>query len=169
MNLFKGSKQIDERILWVKNQIYKEVYAVAAVVCILSIIIKLYIKEYGINEILTELSVLIISSVYIAVRMIMTGVYSDETEVHDRANKIPLNRKQLIFGVILGIVIALYFGIRSSLLYAESISQRVWYFSIVSFASLSIYCPIFILIMTIPTYIAGNCGRRDDTDDESKI
>jgi len=73
---------------------------------------------------LTELIVLLLGSIYSGVRSVILGIYSDEVEVHDQTSKISYNLRSVITGLIIGLSIALFMGIRSSVLFAETITLQ---------------------------------------------
>lgn len=119
MKLYKREKITDERVVNIQNKIYKEVFQLAIAISILSIIIKFYL--YGLNSelVITEFIIIIIPSFFYTVRTIWLGIYSDEIELHDRTSKIPMSIKQVFVGLVTGIAIAMFFGVRSSLLYGN--------------------------------------------------
>lgn len=142
MKLFKKGKITDERIVNIQNKIYKEIYLIAAIICMISIFVKRYLYGAKPELAFTEFFVLFISGVYYVMRTASLGIYSDEVEIHDRTSKIPMSVKNIIIGLVSGVVIALFFGIRSALLYGND-TNRLWYFTLVFFTSLIIYCPLF--------------------------
>lgn len=156
MNLFNFKKKtVDERIENTKNKIYKEVYIFIMAICFVSIGVKYYLYGTTTNQVTTELLVIFLSALYYGIRTVWLGIYMDEIEVHDRTSKLPLGTKNIIIALVVGVAIAIFFGIRSSILYGDS-SNRLWYFIIVFLASIMIYCPFLIAVIGI----RDNAARR---------
>lgn len=162
MNLLnlKKKKTVDERIENTKNKIYKESYAFIIGICLISMGIKYYV--YGntsIEHVITEILVILLSALYYGVRSVWLGIYMDEIEVQDRTNKTSVGKKNLIIGLVSGIVIALFMGIRSSILYGNS-SDRLWYFILVFVVSIMIYCPFFLAFIAIMDTAARKASKK---------
>jgi len=167
MNLFwERTKSADERITNSQNIIYKESYNVAMLICSISIVTKFYIYGYDIKFIVSELFVILIPSLFFAVRTVWLGLYSDEVEIHDRTSKVPMSVKGIVTGAGFGVAIALFFGIRSAILYASNNSQRVWYFILVFCVSLMMYCPFLISIIAIPHFAASKVSKMVNSKNE---
>jgi hypothetical protein len=169
MNLFwKKKKLMDERIINTKNKIYKEAFIIVMAMCVISIAVKHYFYGYDFKQFATEVAIIAVSSLYFTIRSVLLGLYSDEVEMHDRNSKTPMSIKNIVIGVSSGVLLALFFGIRSSILYAQGILQRVVYFVIVFITCLMIYCPFFITIVIIP-YLIGNKAskKRNSSNDDS--
>ena len=66
----------------------------------------------------------------------------------------------VVISLSFGVMIALFFGIRSSTLYAHTNSQRVCYFIVVFIVSLMIYCPLFTAIVALPNFIANWASKK---------
>jgi hypothetical protein len=68
-------------------------------------------------------------------------------ELHDKNKKVslPMNVKQIVIALIAGLGIALFFGMRSSLLYGGG-GNRLNYFLLVFSASFLIYIPFLVKI-----------------------
>ncbi|MNZ95751.1 hypothetical protein D3C78_1149180 [compost metagenome] len=117
----------------------------------------------------TELILLLVTSIYYTVRSVLLGLYSDEVEVHDRTSKLPMSTKNVIGGIGLGVALALFFGIRNSLLYADSSQQALWYFILIFFVTIMLYIPVFVLFAVTTHSIANRVSKRaaqDVTEDE---
>lgn len=98
------------------------------------------------TPVITEIVILLASSLYYLIRSASLGIYSDAVEVHDRTSKFKMSTKNIIAGSALGLGLALYFGFRSATLYADGGLQSLWYFVLVAFVSLMIYVPLFLLL-----------------------
>jgi hypothetical protein len=161
MSLFNLKKKtMDERIENTKNKIYKEAYIFIMAICFVSIGVKYYL--YGTittKQVITELLVIFLSAVYYGIRSVWLGIYMDEIEVHDRTSKLPLSTKNMIIGLVGGVTIAIFFGIRSSILYGNS-SNRLWCFIIVFLASIMMYCPFLIAFIVIGDSAARKASKK---------
>lgn len=164
MQLFKRHSG-DERIENERNRIYKEGYIVVLFICLASIIVKYLYYGFDLKLVLTEFIVLLISSLYIAIRSISLGLYSDAVEVHDRSSKLSMNMKNLIIGLGLGLAFAIFFGIRSAVLYGDSESQSILYFLLVFFVSLILYVPLFFVIFFVGHNAANKASQQVHKDD----
>jgi hypothetical protein len=149
---------MDERVESVKNKTYKEAYSMALIICFFSIIVKFYL--YGVNTdlVFTEFLIIIVTTFYYSIRTVWLGIYSDEVEIHDRTSKLSMDVKSILFGLGSGVAIAVFFGIRSAVLYGNE-GNMLKYFILVFFASLMIYCPIFVL--TLFLHKAANKISKD--------
>lgn len=169
MKLFKNKRMnMDERIINSSNKIYKEVYILVIIIVLISIIIKLSINGLDYKSVISEFLILIIPSFYYVIRIIQLGIYSDSVEIHDRKSKISMNIKTILIGLGTGIIMALYFGIRSSIVYGDE-SNRVWYFFLVFITSFMIYCPLLAGGIALTNYIANNFSKKvNSTKDEDQ-
>ncbi|GIO84765.1 hypothetical protein J25TS5_16970 [Paenibacillus faecis] len=159
MNWFNKNKLTDERIVNLKNQIYREAYLLITIICSASIILKIFLQEAP--STLTEVIVLLAGGIYYGVRSVMLGIYSEEVEVHDRESKTPYSRKTVWSGLAIGLGIALFFGIRSALLYGKSdLQTQVWYFFLVFAVSLIIYLPFFIAFQVTVHHWANKASKK---------
>ncbi|MET3506666.1 DUF6773 family protein [Halalkalibacter oceani] len=160
MNLFKGSASVDERIVHLQNKIYREIYMLVLLICIGSIVVKTIIHGVQLGLVVTELVILFSQGVYYAVRSANLGVFSAEVELHDRESRLSMNKKNIIIGLAVGVVIALFFGIRSAIVYGEGAAQSFSYFGIVFLASLIMYVPVLVLILVISHQAALKRSER---------
>lgn len=170
MSLFKKANVKDERITNIKNKIYAEIFILVIVICGISSFVKGTIYDMGIESIITELSILFISGVYYLYRSTRLGVVSAEVEMHDRKSKWPQKKKNLVYGIILGVGIALFLGINSAVRYAEGVGQSIYYFFLVAIVSLIFYLPFFLFVLVVGHDVAKK--KSDEAidkmlDDES--
>lgn len=149
MGLYKKFNIEDERITNLKNKIYAEIYILVIVICGISSVVKCTIYDRSIEDITTELIILIVSGLYYVYRSTRLGVISAEVEMHDSRSKWPQKKKNLFIGVALGIGIALFFGINSAVQYADGVGQSIYYFLLTTAVSLMIYLPFFLIILVV--------------------
>ncbi|WP_440117880.1 DUF6773 family protein [Paenibacillus sp. QZ-Y1] len=165
MKWFKKNGNQDERIVNLKNKVYKEAYSLIMWICGISIMIKSFLN-WETYSMLTEVIVLLAGSIYFGVRSIMLGIYSDEVEVHDQTSKISYNLRSMITGLIIGISIALFMGIRSSVLFAETAHEKWWYFFLVFTISLLLYIPFFAGFNVIVHHFANKASQKAARKDQ---
>ncbi|RID82198.1 hypothetical protein D1953_18775 [Peribacillus asahii] len=167
MNLFKRTKKTtDERIENVGNKIYREMYHVIMAICLISFVVKMYKYGAGIEEVVLELVILIGGGVYFLARSIFLGVFWDEVEMHDRTSKTSMSMKTIFSSIGLAFIIAVVMGINSAVSYADSSSQGLWYFTLVSFVSVIIYLPILLLLFGGIYLLAKKVSMRNQEDDK---
>ena len=162
MNLFKRTKKItDERVEYLRNKIYKEMYHVILAICLVSALFKLY--KYGADsgELYLEFVIIVAGGLYYLARSIFLGVFWDEVEMHDRTSKTPMSRKTVFGTIALALIIAIFMGVNSAVSYADSSSQGVWYFVLVSFVSVMIYLPILLLFFGGIYLLAKKIGMKN--------
>jgi len=154
MGVFKKEKKVvDERIVSIKNKIYKEAYIVAIALCFVSIIVKSIIYGFSLLSVTAELFILIIPAIYFGIKSVYHGIYADETELQARISKFPMSGKNLMLGLGLGLAIAIFMGGRSAYLYGHDGSGFV-YFILVFLASIVIYIPCFAGIVYLRHLLA---------------
>lgn len=153
MGIFKKKNIEDERITNTKNKIYTEVYSLVMAISGISIFLKYFIYNLGPKSIITELTILIASGVYYVYRSTSLGIVSAEIEMHDRKSKWSQQKKNLLSSIVLGIGIALLFGINSAVQYAEGVNQSISYFLLTTFISLLIYLPFFLIFLVVGVVI----------------
>lgn len=144
---FWNKNIVDERVYNTQNKIYREIYILTMIIVIASIAVKFYLSGIIMESVATEMVILICGSLYYGFRSAQLGVFSDEVELHDANSKFSYSKKQLILGIGLGLVIALFMGINSAYQYADSSSQAIEYFFIVFIVSLIIYVPLYLLLL----------------------
>lgn len=167
MNVFKRPKKItDERVENVRNKIYKEMYYVILAICLVSALFKLYKYGAGSGELYLEFAILVAGGLYYLARSIFLGVFWDEVEMHDSTSKTPMSRKTILGTVALALIIAIFMGVNSAVSYADSSSQGVWYFVLVSFISVMIYLPILLLFFGGIYLLAKKIGMKNSEDNK---
>ncbi|MEY9974847.1 putative membrane protein [Lysinibacillus sp. RC46] len=137
--MFWKSKHVDERIKNQQNKIYKEIFFFVIVICLISILIKFITQGVTSQNVVTERLIILFSVVYYCGRAAYLGIFTEEVEIHDSASKFKLSTKLIIFGVAIGMVIAIIMGVNSAFNYAESTSQAIYFFFMVFFVSLFMY------------------------------
>ncbi|MBO0959920.1 hypothetical protein J1P26_09295 [Neobacillus sp. MM2021_6] len=166
MNIFKrAGKVTDERIENIRNKIFKEMYYLIMVICFISIGIKVF--KYGVDTklMVLELVILFFGGVYYLIRSIFLGVYWDEVEMHDRTSKTTMGSKTIFSSIGLALVMAIMIGVKSAVSYADGRAQGIWYFAMVSFASIVIYVPIFLLLFGGIHLLAKKISLKKQDDD----
>lgn len=144
---FWNKKIVDERVYNTQNKIYREIYILTLIIVIVSIGVKFYRFGVSMESVATEMVILICASLYYGFRSAQLGVFSDEVELHDANSKFSYSTKQLIVGIGLGLIIALFMGVNSAYQYADSSAQAIEYFFIVFIVSLMIYVPFYLLLL----------------------
>ena len=144
---FWNKKVVDERVYNMQNKIYREIYLLTMIIVFISIGVKFYRFGVDMESIATEMIILIGVSLYYGFRSSQLGVFSDEVELHDANSKFSYSTKQLITGIGMGLIIAIFMGVNSAYQYAESSSQAFKYFFLVFIFSLIIYVPFYLLIL----------------------
>ncbi|MEK5479401.1 MULTISPECIES: DUF6773 family protein [Paenibacillus] len=166
MKLFAKNKLVDERILHLRNKIFKESYLVVMVICNLSLFLKVLVFQSGWESFITELVIVSAGNLYYTIRTVMLGIYSDEVEAHDNRSKMSYSLKNILTGLGIGLAISLFFGIRSAILYADgTFLNQAWYFFIVFMASLMIYLPFFIGFLAVSHSLANKASKKASDDD----
>lgn len=139
----KTSKKIkDERIVQLNNKIQSEAFILVVALLALSIFIKAYMLDKGVQEYLTELIVMIISLVYLSIRGAIVGYSSMDNLSFGKKFK-------LISILLLSIVITVFNGIRNYTLYGEN------YTGIFDFHFLAVIGVTFISSLIFITLILG--------------
>ncbi|MGV3487160.1 MAG: DUF6773 family protein [Tuberibacillus sp.] len=160
MGIFgKKGTVTDERIEGIRNKVYKEAYILTTVICFISIIVKHFIYGPSLSKVAVEISILVVGSLYCLVRSAALGIFSDEIEIRQRQSKMPMSVMNLLAGIALGVAMALFFGIRSAILYSDHGNDIVIFF-MVFFVSLLIYTPVFMAVLLIPYILAKKTSEN---------
>ncbi|MGN7403579.1 DUF6773 family protein [Cytobacillus praedii] len=163
--LSKRQKIADERIINMQNKIYKEIYMIVMVLCLISVAMKYYLYGIDVKLVTTELVILFASGIYYTVRAASLGIFSDEVELHDRNSKVPMSSKNVYIGLGLGVFIGLFFGIRSAIIYGNGLFNSLVYFFIVFIASLMIYLPFFLVLFAGSFSVAAKASKKASEQD----
>jgi uncharacterized membrane protein YbhN (UPF0104 family) len=113
----------------------------------------------------TEYVILIGTGIYYWIRTARLGIYKDMVEIHDRSSKIPMSSKNIIIGLVSGVIISVFFGVRSAVLFGNA-SNRLWYFILVFFVCFMIYCPFFVALILLTDTASRKAAKK--TVDEDK-
>lgn len=138
-----NSKHLDERVKNLQNKIYKEIYVMVIIVCIISIVYKFTTMEMSLQNVTTEWLIILITSIYYFIRSAFLGIFTDEVELHDSMHKVKLSTKYIILGVAMGMFFAIILGINSAFNYADSTQEAIYFFFLVFFVSLFMYALFF--------------------------
>ena len=102
----------DERIVQLTNKILGETYFVVMLLLIVSIIIKSYIMNMPFTHCITELSVMIVSTIYIVIRSMLTG--------NTLLNTSKRNKILTILAILgLSLAVAIHNGVRNYTTYGD--------------------------------------------------
>ncbi|SFL56247.1 hypothetical protein SAMN04487943_102226 [Gracilibacillus orientalis] len=149
MNLFKNKIQ-DERVVNEQNKIYREIYLLIYIICLASVICKFFVYGYfEMEHVATEMIIFLVAGIYYGVRASQKGLFSAEVELHDNKSKWSYQTKTLTSGIVIGVLLGLFFGLNSAYSYADSQSQAIYYFFITFVASMMFYIPILVLVLAI--------------------
>ncbi|GAB6929079.1 hypothetical protein JCM10914A_30620 [Paenibacillus sp. JCM 10914] len=166
MKWFKKHSAEDERIVNLKNKIYKEVYILIMIICSISVIIKSF-ALHPTESVWLELLIMLSGSIYFGIRSVALGIYSDEVEVHDQRNKMSFSKRTALWGLAIGIILALYFGIRSAVLFGnDNSSTEIKYFFMVFFVSLILYIPLFVGVNLVIHHGANRVSQKMSQNDQ---
>ena len=171
MGLFKR-KIVDERVQNIQNKIYREIYYIVSIFCVISLLSKRFIYGQGTEHVATEIIILIVCGVYYTIRAMYSGVLSEEVEIHDANSKVRFSTKTAFIGIACGVVIALSMGLNSAINYADSNAQAIEYFFMVFLISLIIYAPFLAIFLYITHQSAVKKSKQINDkmleDDEDK-
>lgn len=168
MQLFQ--KNSDERIVNQQNQIYRETYNLVLLLCLVSLAVKYFVYGWTMQSVSAEMVILIVPGLYYSFRVARLGIYSDAVEMADRTSKYSTGSKNVIVGVLLGVCISLFFGVRSAILYAHDPMHRFTYFIVVFVAAFMMYAPFLAIFLAASHKAAMKLGknRNAEEDDEDK-
>lgn len=166
MKWLNRRKVEDERIVNMKNKIYKEAYLLIVSICTLSVIVKSFTLSDWTSS-LPEIAIISAGSLYAGIRSVLLGIYSDEVEIHDSSRKIKFNTRIMLWGIGSGIFLALFFGIRSAILFGDgSLTTGLRYFFLVSLISLLIYIPLFAGVLVLFHQLANKASQKISRKDQ---
>lgn len=148
-SMFGRKKIVDERITNAQNKIYREIYMLVMLVCVISIVTKFILNGYDTDLIQLESFILFGSGVYYLARSVQMGLFSDEVELHNQNSKIGFNKISIIVGAVVGLLIAVLMGINSAYNYADSTVQAIEYFFVVGLVCIMMYVPFLVLVLYV--------------------
>ncbi|GIN13681.1 MULTISPECIES: DUF6773 family protein [Shouchella] len=168
--LFSRNKKnfYDERIEQEKNKIYREIYYLVIGLCVLSVIVKFFMFEWGTAPIYTELLILVGIPIYYVVRSAKTGIFSEEIEVHDGESKWSFDGKMAGAAIIGGVAISIVMAINSVVQFAQGPGEAWYYFILVFITSMMIYTGIIGGIVLLSYLYLKNKSQKvaESTKDE---
>lgn len=109
----KTNKIKDERIIQLNNKIQSEAFILIIAILALSIFIKAYMLDMGVQEFLTEMIVMIVSIAYLSIKGAMVGYSSLDNLYFGKKFKV-------ISILLLAILITIFNGIRNYTMYGEN-------------------------------------------------
>ncbi|MBS5115070.1 MAG: hypothetical protein KHY88_05150 [Erysipelotrichaceae bacterium] len=109
----KTNKIKDEHIIQLNNKIQSETFILIIAILALSIFIKAYMLDMGVQEFLTEMIVMIVSIMYLSIRGAMVGYSSLDNLYFGKKFKV-------ISILLLAILITIFNGIRNYIMYGEN-------------------------------------------------
>ncbi|MCT2535256.1 hypothetical protein NC661_20750 [Aquibacillus koreensis] len=171
MSWFSKNNIQDERIITMQNKIYREIYILLLAIVIISVIVKFVVYGVESANVITELIILVTQGIYYSARSARLGIFSAEVELKDQSNKVPVRIKNVIVGLLFGLAIGIFFGIRSALLYADTTAESIYYFFLVMVVSFMIYIPFFIAILSGAYWLTKRSSdhvNEKDLDDNEK-
>lgn len=163
MGIFKKKLQ-DERVVTEQNKIYREIYTLIFIICLISLGAKFYLYGVSITNVMTEWIIFLVAGVYYSIRAVQKGLFSSEVEAHDNKSKWSYQTKTIVIGIIFGMTIGIVFGANSAYSYADSTSQAVYYFFLTFLVSMMMYIPVFVVFLVVSYSIAKN--RSDKVVDK---
>lgn len=118
----RNKKVKDERIIQVQNKILGEAYFITVLLLSISILVKAYVMKCDYTNYITELIIIILSAIYIAVRSMMCG-----NNLMDTSKR---NKTLCVLGAFgASIVITAINGVRNYTNYGEHYSGLLdWHF-----------------------------------------
>ena len=106
--MFGRKKMNDERITNAQNKVYREIYTIVAVICLGSIIFKSVTTGGDFGVIATELIIVCSAGLYYLWRTAKLGIYSEEIEISDKNSRFSYDTRNVVIGVLGGLVLAVY-------------------------------------------------------------
>lgn len=111
----KNKKVKDERIIQVQNKILSETYFIMVLLLFISVLVKAYVLKGNYTNYIAELSAIVLSTIYISIRSIMTG--------NNLIGATKKNKSIYILGTLAtSIIITVINGVKSYTNYSEQYS-----------------------------------------------
>ena len=149
----RNKKVKDERIIQVQNKILGEAYFVTVLLLFISILVKAYVMKCDYTNYITELIIIILSAIYIAVRSMMCG-----NNLMDTSKR---NKTLCVLGAFgASIVITAINGVRNYTNYGEHYSGLLdWHF-LATLAVTFISSFVLISIRILFVYLCHQKGQQ---------
>ena len=143
----------DERVVQTTNKILSEAYFVIMLLLIVSIVVKTYVMGEPFTHYITEIGVIIVSAIYIAIRSMLTGNNLMDTS---KRNKI-----LTVFAILgLSLVVTISNGVRNYSNYGEQYSGIFDFHFLAVLAVTFLSSAALISIVLLFIYICHIRGQR---------
>ena len=155
----RNKKVKDERIIQVQNKILGEAYFVTVLLLFISILVKAYVMKCDYTNYITELIIIILSAIYIAVRSMMCG-----NNLMDTSKR---NKTLCVLGAFgASIVITAINGVRNYTNYGERYSGLLdWHF----LATLAVTFISSFVLISIGILFVYLCHQKGQQRIEKKL
>ena len=155
----RNKKVKDERIIQVQNKILGEAYFVTVLLLFISILVKAYVMKCDYTNYITELIIIILSAIYIAVRSMMCG-----NNLMDTSKR---NKTLCVLGAFgASIVITAINGVRNYTNYGERYSGLLdWHF----LATLAVTFISSFILISIGILFVYLCHQKGQQRIEKKL
>ena len=155
----RNKKVKDERIIQVQNKILGEAYFVTVLLLFISILVKAYVMKCDYTNYITELIIIILSAIYIAVRSMMCG-----NNLMDTSKR---NKTLCVLGAFgASIVITAINGVRNYTNYGEHYSGLLdWHF----LAALAVTFISSFVLISIGILFVYLCHQKGQQRIEKKL
>lgn len=155
----RNKKVKDERIIQVQNKILGEAYFVTVLLLFISILVKAYVTKCDYTNYITELIIIILSAIYIAVRSMMCG-----NNLMDTSKR---NKTLCVLGAFgASIVITAINGVRNYTNYGEHYSGLLdWHF----LATLAVTFISSFVLISIGILFVYLCHQKGQQRIEKKL
>lgn len=143
----------DERVVQTTNKILSEAYFVIMLLLIVSIVVKTYVMDEPFTHYITEIGVIIVSAIYIAIRSMLTGNNLMDTS---KRNKI-----LTVFAILgLSLVVTASNGVKNYSNYGEQYSGIFDFHFLAVLAVTFLSSAALISIVLLFIYICHIRGQR---------
>ncbi len=155
----RNKKVKDERIIQVQNKILGEAYFVTVLLLFISILVKAYVMKCDYTNYITELIIIILSAIYIAVRSMMCG-----NNLMDTSKR---NKTLCVLGAFgASFVITAINGVRNYTNYGERYSGLLdWHF----LATLAVTFISSFILISIGILFVYMCHKKGQQRIEKKL
>ena len=143
----------DERIVRMTNKIISETYFVVVLLLIISVLIKTYIMRAPYTDYITELGIIIVSTIYISVRSMLAGNPLMDTSKRNRVLTI-------VIALGLSLIITVVNGVKNYLNYGEKYAGLFDLHYLVALVVIFISSFALISVMLLFIYVCHRGGER---------